>query len=299
MDQQISFVLRDTRTAQEYPILPGGLRIGRASNNDVVLGDDKVSRHHAMLWVQGGVLYIRDENSTNGTWVGNERITAPRALQAGDRVRIGDSIFEVAVQSVPPPVAMSPPAMVGGPAVPWLPLALIAGGIILVLVLALAVRGRATLIPPETPTVTPTAPPTPTDTPTPTPTPTSAPTPTPPSPSPPAIVPELIEPKTEGEYPNPVTFRWEGMLGVGQAYRVTLVHINSGHTQRSDLLTKEEWIVYLDGGLYGQWRWKVEVIYRGQVVASSEERTFWFNPFAGGGGGPSPTDTPTPEPQKP
>lgn len=300
MDQQLSFILRDTRTGQEYPIPPQGLRIGRTSENDVVLTDDKVSRRHATLWMQGGVLYIRDENSTNGTWVGNERITAPRALQVGEQVQIGDSVFEVAFQTVLPPMAVPPAVSATPPAVSFLPLALIAGGIILILILALALRGGAVVLPTATPTATPTDTPVPTETPTPTPTPTATPTPTPPPPLPPAIVPELIEPKPEGEYPNPVTFRWEGMLGVDQAYRVTLTHLNSGHTQQSDLLTQEEWTVYLEGILYGQWRWKVEVIYRGRVVASSKEGTFWFNPFAGGGGGsPPPTDTPTPEPPKP
>jgi pSer/pThr/pTyr-binding forkhead associated (FHA) protein len=62
------FMLRDAR-GQVYPIPEQGLRIGRAARNDLMLADEEVSRYHATAWVQGGQAYIRDENSTNGTWV--------------------------------------------------------------------------------------------------------------------------------------------------------------------------------------------------------------------------------------
>ncbi|MEP7355690.1 MAG: FHA domain-containing protein, partial [Anaerolineales bacterium] len=62
---------------------------------------------------QAGTLYIRDENSSNGTFVNEARIVQS-PLRLGDRVRIGDSLFTVStpVPAGPPPGAQlySPPA---------------------------------------------------------------------------------------------------------------------------------------------------------------------------------------------
>jgi len=202
--QQIPFILRDARTGQEYPISPGGLRIGRMPQHDVVLSDEKVSRHHATLWVQGDQLYIRDENSTNGTWVNEQCIAGSTLLQTGDRVHIGDTVFEVAIGATPPLAAeMAIPARV---ALPVVPIA-IAGGIVLVILIALILRagGGLAVLPTATPTLTPTltptaVPTTPTASPTPTPTemPTAIPTHVPlaatPTPVPPATTPTSTPP---------------------------------------------------------------------------------------------------------
>ena len=160
MAQQLSFILRDTQTGQEYPISPGGLRIGRISENDVVLSGEKVSRSHATLWARGDQLYVRDENSANGTWVNEQRISAPTLLQAGDRVRIGDVVFEVAgggpatVVAAPPPRA---PRRAGRPAALLVPLGIV-GAVVLILLVVMLARWRGIwTVPPPTTTFTPTA----------------------------------------------------------------------------------------------------------------------------------------------
>lgn len=160
MAQQSAFILRDTQTGREYPISPRGLRIGRISKNDVVLSDEKVSRYHATLWVRDDQLYIRDENSTNGTWVNDQRITAPKVLQAGDRVRIGDVVFEVASSEPVPAVSAPPrpsPQPAGRLAALIVPLGIV-GTVILILAGALLARywgiGTTPLL---TATFTPTA----------------------------------------------------------------------------------------------------------------------------------------------
>ena len=45
------------------------ITIGRDAGNSVVIPDQTVSRVHAELAVQGGRVYLRDLNSTNGTFV--------------------------------------------------------------------------------------------------------------------------------------------------------------------------------------------------------------------------------------
>lgn len=65
------------------------LTIGRDSTNTIVLADSFVSAHHATVERRGGSIWLRDEGSTNGTFVNGERIREPVALQPGDQIAIG------------------------------------------------------------------------------------------------------------------------------------------------------------------------------------------------------------------
>lgn len=69
--------------------------IGRGSNNDIVVPSDAVSRSHANLERRGTEFFIRDLNSTNGTFINNEpaRVREWR-LNRGDQIRIGDTVFK-------------------------------------------------------------------------------------------------------------------------------------------------------------------------------------------------------------
>lgn len=55
--------------------LTGGIfRVGKSCDNDVVLTDGAVSRHHLEIEVFRGHLRITDAASTNGTWIGQARV---------------------------------------------------------------------------------------------------------------------------------------------------------------------------------------------------------------------------------
>jgi len=54
--------------------------IGREANNDIELGDDRVSRHHAVLWAENGVWHVRDMESANGTFIDHSRVTGSAQL---------------------------------------------------------------------------------------------------------------------------------------------------------------------------------------------------------------------------
>ncbi len=62
--------------------------LGRWSDNDVILPDRLVSRHHAHIRREGSQFMLEDLNSTNGTFVNGERLSAPHVLQDGDSVQI-------------------------------------------------------------------------------------------------------------------------------------------------------------------------------------------------------------------
>jgi SARP family transcriptional regulator, regulator of embCAB operon len=76
-----------------YPLRGATTRIGRLSDNDIVLDDATVSRYHAMIVDTGTSFVITDLRSANGVIVADSRIRGSAALAEGDRVRISDHEF--------------------------------------------------------------------------------------------------------------------------------------------------------------------------------------------------------------
>src|SRR5512137_551308 len=66
--------------------------MGRDVTNDIVLGDAEVSRQHARVTRTPAGYVLEDLGSTNGTFVNGERLAAPRVLNAGDLVGVGENV---------------------------------------------------------------------------------------------------------------------------------------------------------------------------------------------------------------
>lgn len=68
------------------------LRIGRERDNEIVLTDAAVSRHHAELVPDPNGFSLYDLKSSNGVLVNQTKITNPYRLAHGDRILIGNSV---------------------------------------------------------------------------------------------------------------------------------------------------------------------------------------------------------------
>lgn len=68
--------------------------VGRSSECDMVLVEDMISRAHATFVVQNGKVILRDNGSTNGSFVNGERISE-QVLNENDRVLLGTSIIKL------------------------------------------------------------------------------------------------------------------------------------------------------------------------------------------------------------
>ncbi|HEX3015031.1 MAG TPA: FHA domain-containing protein [Desulfobacteria bacterium] len=79
---------------QVFKVGRTGLSVGRGINNDVVLPDSFASLEHARFLFKDGEIWLEDLNSTNGSWVNGERISAPIQLVPGDYVKIGSITFQ-------------------------------------------------------------------------------------------------------------------------------------------------------------------------------------------------------------
>jgi SARP family transcriptional regulator, regulator of embCAB operon len=75
-------------SGEVYPLIGAATRIGRLADNDVVLDDAEVSRHHAVVSDTGTSFVITDLRSANGVHLQDRRIRGSAALVAGDRIRI-------------------------------------------------------------------------------------------------------------------------------------------------------------------------------------------------------------------
>ena len=78
-----------------FQINDGGTTIlGRSSKSDVILkSDDYVSGEHAKITRHGGLLYVEDNGSTNGTFVNGRKAVGATPLRSGDAIGVGSTTF--------------------------------------------------------------------------------------------------------------------------------------------------------------------------------------------------------------
>ena len=78
---------------RNYQINPAKIKIGRDNYNDIVFPNANISRTHAYLYVDPSdeKCYLIDEESSNGTFLNNKKITANQVneLSDGDEIRFG------------------------------------------------------------------------------------------------------------------------------------------------------------------------------------------------------------------
>jgi FhaA, N-terminal domain/FHA domain len=83
-------VLEPHGADRSFVLHAGVLTIGRGSENDLVLGDPRVSRRHARIQVRGGRLVLSDLDSRNGTRVNGAPVDEV-AIGFGDEILLGDT----------------------------------------------------------------------------------------------------------------------------------------------------------------------------------------------------------------
>ena len=79
--------------------------VGRASNNDLVIPHDSVSRTHCCIDYRKGIFYITDLGSSNGTYIDGERLNPneKRAFLISSQLTIGRLECELGLSNSPVP----------------------------------------------------------------------------------------------------------------------------------------------------------------------------------------------------
>jgi hypothetical protein len=79
----------------QFELSPGEVTIGRQGTQVLLEDDNQVSRTHAIIRVaDDGIAEVRDNSSTNGTYLNNQRIDSS-VLCPGDVLRVGTTLFKV------------------------------------------------------------------------------------------------------------------------------------------------------------------------------------------------------------
>ena len=81
-------LLNNELMSTSWKLMTNNYRIGRTSDNNIILDDITVSRNHAFLSVNKNEVRILDNNSTNGIYVNNQ-IENDYILKSGDKIQIG------------------------------------------------------------------------------------------------------------------------------------------------------------------------------------------------------------------
>lgn len=89
-------VTKGQRRGQALKITATYATVGSESDNDVVVPDDKVSKHHARFHYRKGTLTVSDSNSLYGTFLNGQRIEEATCT-SGDTLRLGTE-FECRVE---------------------------------------------------------------------------------------------------------------------------------------------------------------------------------------------------------
>lgn len=82
-------VISDMLGGHAFDLSADHITIGRAADNMICLNHASVSKHHAVLAIDGGTFKLSDLESTNGTIVNGHHIVCTQ-LRDGDRILLGE-----------------------------------------------------------------------------------------------------------------------------------------------------------------------------------------------------------------
>ena len=88
-------ITEGARRGTEVRLVGRELTIGRAENSDLVIDDEYASTQHAKLVLINNDWLVQDLNSTNGTYIGDNRVGTPAVVKIGQGIRIGKTVFEL------------------------------------------------------------------------------------------------------------------------------------------------------------------------------------------------------------
>ena len=114
-------ILNQGMTGRTFDLSVERTTVGRVEDNAFQIADASVSSHHAEIILRGPDIVIKDLNSTNGSFIGSEKITET-VLKPGQILKFGqvelriDDGSPVSAPPAPTSVSGTPPASAPAPA---------------------------------------------------------------------------------------------------------------------------------------------------------------------------------------
>jgi len=92
---KLDFKLKNIKSGKEFELEKVSSTIGRDTDCDIILDQGNPSRVHAQIIFKNGKLLVDDLNSTNGTFVNNQRIFKTTQIHPGDVIKFSTSEFSL------------------------------------------------------------------------------------------------------------------------------------------------------------------------------------------------------------
>ncbi|MEY2465661.1 MAG: hypothetical protein QOD03_182 [Verrucomicrobiota bacterium] len=106
-------VLSAEMTGRTHELTVDKTTIGRVDDNTFQIAEPSVSSHHCEILLRGSDVVVKDLNSTNGTFINNEKVSES-VLKPGQTLRLGQIELRLEVDGMPAPAPV--PANASAPA---------------------------------------------------------------------------------------------------------------------------------------------------------------------------------------
>lgn len=74
------------------------ITLGRDPESDIYLPSHQASRNHARVFIKGEQVYLEDLNSSNGTFIRQEKVRMPEPVTSEDPVKMGDVYLRISYE---------------------------------------------------------------------------------------------------------------------------------------------------------------------------------------------------------
>ena len=88
------FIFIGKNSGKRHKLIKGKMTIGRSSQADITIKDDRISRIHCIIEWHGNTITIQDQASTNGIYVNSQKVDQA-ALSLGVPLQLGHSIMKI------------------------------------------------------------------------------------------------------------------------------------------------------------------------------------------------------------
>src|SRR5688572_622456 len=95
-------ILSAGMTGRSHELKVDKTTIGRVEDNTFQISEPSVSSHHCEVVLRGTEVVVRDLNSTNGTFIGGEKVTEA-VLKPGQTLRLGQIEMRLETGTTPAP----------------------------------------------------------------------------------------------------------------------------------------------------------------------------------------------------
>ena len=90
----MAYRIINTQTKESIDLDKAFYRVGRSRHCDILIEDKYTSRYHASLKNEGDCVVVRDNDSSNGTYLNGMKISGMAVLEPSDKLVFGKCEFE-------------------------------------------------------------------------------------------------------------------------------------------------------------------------------------------------------------